>query len=56
MKQIKDLTEQEVLNLTDDDVILRIKLKKAEEGVMLLPAPQVPSYFDIKKPEKTVYT
>lgn len=56
MKNVKELTEQEILALTDGEITLRIKLKKAEEGVKLVPKPQDPSYFEIEEPDKTVYS
>lgn len=55
MKKITELTEQEIKSLTDSDVELMIKLKKAEEGIKLVPRPKQPSYFDISEPDKTVY-
>lgn len=55
MKNLKELTEQEILALTDEEITLRIKLKKAEEGIKLVPKPKMPSYFDIEEPDKTVY-
>jgi len=56
MKTLKEMTEQEVLSLTDEEVALRIKLKKAEEGIKLVPRPTKPSYFEIAEADKTVYT
>lgn len=56
MKTISEMTELEILSLTDEDVSVRIKLKKAEEGIQLIDKPQEPSYFNIEEPNITVYT
>lgn len=56
MKAVSEMTELEILSLTDEDVHLRIKLKKAEEGIQLIDKPAEPSYFDIEEPNITVYT
>lgn len=56
MKKINELTELEVLALTTEDVELMIRLKKAEEGIKLLPRPKEPTYFDIKAPDKVTYS
>lgn len=55
MKKITELTELEILALTNEEVQLIIKLRKAEEGVILLQKPTVPDYFPIKEPDMTVY-
>lgn len=55
MKNLKEMTEQEILALTDEEITLRIKLKKAEEGIKLVPRPQMPTCFEIEELEKTVY-
>lgn len=56
MKKITELTEQEILSLTSEDVELMIKLRKAEEGIRLIPKPKSPDYFEIKPPDKVVYS
>ena len=56
MKKITELSEKEILDLTIEDVELMIKLKKAEEGIKLLPKPKEPIYFDIKAPDVVVYS
>jgi hypothetical protein len=56
MKKISELSEKEILDLTTEDVELMIKLKKAEEGIKLLPKPKEPTYFDIKAPDVVVYS
>ena len=56
MKKINELSEKEILDLTTEDVELMIKLKKAEEGVKLLPKPKEPTYFNIKAPDVVVYS
>jgi hypothetical protein len=56
MKEIKDLTEQEILKLTDEDVQLLIKQKKAVEGIKLIECPEIPDYKDIKEKDLTLYS
>ncbi len=56
MKKINELSEKEILDLTTEDVELMIKLKKAEEGIKLLPKPKEPTYFNIKAPDVVVYS
>lgn len=56
MKKINELTEQEILSLTTEDVELMIKLRKAEEGIKLIPRPKEPSYFEIKPPDLVMYS
>lgn len=56
MKKINELSEKEILDLKTEDVELMIKLKKAEEGIKLLPKPKEPTYFNIKAPDMVVYS
>jgi len=56
MKKINELSEQEILNLTTEDVELMIKLRKAEEGIKLVAKPRLPDYFEIKPPDLIVYS
>ena len=56
MKSISELTEQEILALTTEDVELLIKFKKVQEGIKLIPKPKTPSYFEITPPDKVVYS
>lgn len=56
MKKIEELTEQEILALTSDEVTFMIKVKKVEEGVKLINCPELPAYHVIPKPDKILYT
>lgn len=50
MKKIKEfnkLTEEEILNLTKEELSLIIKREKAQKGIKLLPKPILPKYEDI---------
>lgn len=55
MKKIEDLTDQEILSLSQEDIEKIIRLKKAEEGIKLLPKPITPAYQSIPQPDKTVF-
>jgi hypothetical protein len=48
MKQITEMTEQEILALTEEDVQKMIKLRMMEEGIKLLDKPKVPELFEIE--------
>ena len=56
MKNINELTEHEILELTNKDIDMLIRLKKAEEGVRMTLRPESPLYEDIDEPEKTIYS
>jgi hypothetical protein len=56
MKTINELTEQEIIKLTNDGIGMMIKLKKAEEGIKFIECPAVPAYHKIPDPEMTVYS
>lgn len=55
MKKINELTEQEIRNLSCDDIELLIKFRKAEEGVKFITKPEKPEYFEIPGKDLTVY-
>ena len=55
MKNIAELTEQEILALTEDDINLMIKVKMAEEGIKFTNRPQQPMYATVPLPDTTVY-
>lgn len=44
MKQITELTEKEILALTDDQLLNMVKYKMAEDGIKILEKPIVPVY------------
>jgi hypothetical protein len=56
MKHINELTEQEILALTNEDVLTMIKLRKAEEGIKFIPEPPKPELFEIEPPDMVVYS
>ena len=56
MKKITELTEEQINVLTNEEIHLMIKLKKAEEGVKFLECPESPKYHSIPEPEMTVYS
>lgn len=56
MKKINELTELEIFNLSDSDIELMIKLKKAEEGIKFIPKPKAPSLFEVKEQDMLVYS
>lgn len=51
MKQITELSEQEILALTQEQLNRMVKLKMAEQGVKMIDEPIEPTYEDL--PEKT---
>lgn len=55
MKKIQELTEQEVLALTSEEIEIMIKLRKAEEGIKFVKKPELPKYHVIPEPDKTVF-
>lgn len=54
MKKINEMTEQEIIALSDEDVKKMIKLRMMEEGIKLLDEPKVPELFEIE-PADTQY-
>ena len=55
MKTINELTEQEILNLSDDEIQKMIKLRLAEEGIKIMDLPKKPELFEITQPDTIVY-
>lgn len=55
MKKITEMTEQEILALTDSDLDLLIKLGMAEAGIKLLDMPVEPKYFPTPKKDCVAY-
>lgn len=51
MKKITELTEQEILNLSNENIEAMIKFEKAEQGIKMLNRPEEPKYIPI--PPKT---
>lgn len=56
MKHIDELTEQEILALTEDEIDYLINVRIAEEGIKFVPYPNSPILSVIPKPTICVYT
>lgn len=56
MKHIDELTEQEILALTKDEIDYLINVRIAEEGIKFIPYPTSPILPVIPKPTICVYT
>ena len=56
MKKINELTEQEILDLTEGQIQNMIRFEAAEQGIKLLPYPTRPTYKAIPTPTKKVYS
>ncbi len=56
MKKINELTEREIYALTDEEIDIMIRIRKAEEGIKLITRPKEPLYFKITPPDMTVYS
>jgi hypothetical protein len=55
MKNISELTDEEILQLTDADLELMVKFQMAKEGYKILPQPEAPIYEELPKPNITGY-
>jgi hypothetical protein len=55
MKQITELTEQEILTLTDEQLDLMVKYKMAEEGIKILEPPTEPVYLPIPQNDDSAF-
>ena len=55
MKKINELTEQEILDLTEDQISTMIRFEAAEQGIKLLPMPIEPTYKKIPTPLRRVH-
>ena len=53
--KIEDLSDDEVLSLTDEEVKATILYRMAEAGIPVLPEPAVPVYDDVPGPDVQVY-
>lgn len=56
MKNLEKLTEKEILKLTDEEITLMIKLKKAEEGIKFITYPEDLKCLDIESPKETLFS
>lgn len=50
MKRITEMTEQEILALTEEDVQKLIKLRMMEEGIKIMDKPEVPNCLRLNQP------
>ncbi len=48
MKGFTEMTEQEILALTEEDVQKMIKLRMMEEGIKIMDKPKIPELFEIE--------
>ena len=48
MKGLTEMTEQEILALTEEDVQKMIKLRMMEEGIKIMDKPKIPELFEIE--------
>lgn len=56
MKTIRELTEQEILSLTDEQVDNLIKLELMNSGIKIMDKPKVPELFEIDPADVTCYS
>jgi ribosome-binding protein aMBF1 (putative translation factor) len=55
MKNINEMTDQEVLRLTPEDLQRLIKFRMAEEGIKILPEPTEPTYISLPPKNDLAY-
>jgi hypothetical protein len=55
MKRMNELSEQEILALTDEQIDTMIKYRMAEEGIKILSKPDQPNYTIIPPKDNTLY-
>lgn len=56
MKKITEMTEQEILALTEEDVQKMIKLRMMEEGIKIMDKPKAPELFEVEPADIQVFT
>jgi len=56
MKQITELTEKEILALTDEQLENMVQYKMAEEGIKILEYPQKPEFNKIPQKDESAFT
>ena len=56
MKKINEMSEKEILTLTEEDVQKMIKLHLMEQGIKLLDKPKQPELFEIEPADVECYT
>lgn len=55
MKQISEMTEQEILALNEKDIQNMIKFRMMEEGIKVIDKPKKPELFEIEPADQKVY-
>lgn len=55
MKKINELTEQEILNLSSEEIDKMVKFRMAEEGIKFIDYPEKPKYHEVSKPTTKAY-
>ncbi len=56
MKGFTEMTEQEILALTEEDVQKLIKLRMMEEGIKIMDKPKIPELFEIEPADIKVFS
>ncbi|MEL5894190.1 hypothetical protein AAE250_11865 [Bacteroides sp. GD17] len=56
MRKIAEMTEQEILALTEEDVQKLIKLRMMEEGIKIMDKPIIPELFEIEPADVQIFT
>lgn len=56
MKNIDEMTEQEILSLTEEDVQKMIKLRMMEEGIKVMDKPKIPELFEVEPADLKAFT
>lgn len=56
MKKINEMTEQEILALSEQDIQNMIKFRMMEEGIKVIDKPKKPELFEIEPADQKVYT
>ena len=55
MKKINEMTEQEILALSEQDIQNMIKFRMMEEGIKVIDKPKKPELFEIEPADQKVY-
>ena len=55
MKKINEMTEQEILALSEQDIQNMIKFRMMEEGIKIIDKPKRPELFEIEPADQNVY-
>jgi hypothetical protein len=55
MKKINEMTEQEILALSEQDIQNMVKFRMMEEGIKIIDKPKKPELFEIEPADKKVY-